>query len=135
MTRRWIDLREKKSLSILFSPSEHGRLQKRLLSMDERLSITCQALLLGARAKLRETAPPAVHLEHSIYTLAVSYSQETVTSSSLSSRDPLNKVTGGRDHAAQFSALSECHNDDLALPLAPVCEHVTIMIRIDDRTF
>lgn len=36
---------------------------------------------------------------------------------------------------AQFSALSECHSDDLELPLASVCKYVTIMIRIDDRTF
>lgn len=52
-----------------------------------------------------------------------------------SSSYQLNKVNGGRDHGAQFSALSECHSDDLERPLAPVCAYVTIMIRIDDRTF
>lgn len=35
----------------------------------------------------------------------------------------------------QFTALSECDSHDLELPLAPVCKYVTIMIRIDDRTF
>lgn len=49
-------------------------------------------------------------------------------------QQPLNKVNGGRDFA-QLSALSKCQSDDLEFPLAPVCKHVTIMIRIDDRTF
>lgn len=63
--------------------------------------------------------------------------EEDPASSSLTSlsSSPLNKVNGGRDHRAHFSALSERDSDDLELPLALVCAHVTIMIRIDDRTF
>lgn len=71
--------------------------------------------------------------ETSCFPAEVSGASMFMTSSS--SRNPLNKVNGGRDHVASFVALSECHSDDLELPLAPVCRHVTIMIRIDDRTF
>lgn len=46
-----------------------------------------------------------------------------------------HKVNDGRDNSAQFSGGCKCHSPDLVQPLAPVCFYVTIMIRIDDRTF
>lgn len=49
------------------------------------------------------------------------------------SSNPQEKVNGGRGRGAQFSALPGCHSLDFERSLAPVCAHVTIMIRIDDR--
>lgn len=79
-------------------------------------------------------------LSHQNYVLSTVSRRAPVLYSAMTSLGSLSvflphKVNGGRDNSAQFSVGCKCHSPDLEPPLAPVCIYVTIMIRIDDRTF